>query len=98
MLGNEDLQRGTIFLNECLVGRANRILTGCLVDWSSVLIDDEMAGGGNRPGPVGRNTPTRLGFFLPSEACEPPSAWLTQLLSLSLEDVPPSQTTARPNS
>jgi hypothetical protein len=25
MLGNEDLQRGTIFLNECLVGRANRI-------------------------------------------------------------------------
>jgi hypothetical protein len=39
MLAHEGLQRGLVFLDKCLVGRANRILTGGLLDGSSVLLD-----------------------------------------------------------
>ena len=41
MFGDEGVQGGTIFLNECRVGWADRILTGGLLDWSSVLVDDD---------------------------------------------------------
>jgi hypothetical protein len=39
MFPEESLQRGPVFLNECLVGWANRILTSGLLDWSSIALD-----------------------------------------------------------
>jgi hypothetical protein len=41
VFGEEGLERGSVFFDERLVGRADRVLAGCFFDRGTVLVDDD---------------------------------------------------------